>query len=153
MSELDLTPIPQDDSRSLDDHRDSVVRESFFRPSYGILVVLYMAGITCLSSIPRDPATSRSITEVGLNLAHIPLFAGLTYLLVNSVVPRGRRQMPSWFYAAAMAGLVLFAAVDEWHQSFVQGRSASFFDLLLDTMGIGAVLLFYRLSDLVAEEP
>lgn len=39
---------------------------------------------------------------------------------------------------------ILYAATDEWHQSFVPGRSASVFDVLVDTSGIllGLIVCF-----------
>ena len=123
-----------------------------FHPWYGLATLLYMAGITLLSSMPRQPAPSHTLLEYGLNLGHIPLFAGLTILLIKTIAPRRRQFLATRACAGAALLLVAFAAVDEWHQAFVPGRSSSVIDLLLDAMGIGAVLLFYRLSALVSEE-
>jgi VanZ family protein len=43
----------------------------------------------------------------------------------------------------ALAGILgaAYAASDEWHQSFVAGRTASFGDVLLDCLGIAGLLL------------
>jgi VanZ family protein len=40
----------------------------------------------------------------------------------------------------------LFAASDEWHQSFVPGRSALFSDVMIDTCGAGIAALVSFLS-------
>jgi len=123
-----------------------------FHPWYGLATMLYMLGITFLSSIPRQTASRHALIEYSLNLGHIPLFAGLSFLLIKTVAPMKRQNLATRACMGAALVLVAFAAIDEWHQSFVPGRSASFTDLLLDMMGIGAVLLFYRLSALVLEE-
>jgi len=48
--------------------------------------------------------------------------------------------------AAALAFAVLFAASDEWHQTFVPGRDGCARDVLIDSTGasIAALLLFLR---------
>ena len=130
----------------------ATLRQGRLRPGWGLLAATYLMGITWLSSIPRDPSPGGAVVEYGLNLAHIPLFAGLTWLLIQTVGVGSRRGIPGWVYSVAALGLALFALADEWHQSFVPGRSASLIDVVLDMMGAGAVLLFYRLSALASEE-
>jgi hypothetical protein len=123
-----------------------------FHPLYGLATMLYMVGITLLSSTPRHPSPRHMLLEYGLNLIHLPMFAGLAFLMIKTIAPRQRQLLATRVCAVAALLLVTFAALDEWHQAFVPGRSASVIDLLLDVMGIGAVLLFYRLSALVSEE-
>jgi VanZ family protein len=43
----------------------------------------------------------------------------------------------SWDFLIALLLAVLYAASDEFHQSFVPGRTASLRDVLLDTCGAG----------------
>ena len=45
---------------------------------------------------------------------------------------RARRQVPFW---AVLSVGVVYGLVDEWHQSFVPGRSPSLGDALADLMG------------------
>jgi len=125
--------------------------EGLFHPWYGLATLLYVGWITWMSSIPRPAGVSHLILEYGLNLGHIPLFAGLTILLVRTITSKSRSYLT--LKACAWAALILFsiAVLDEVHQSFVPGRSASVLDMALDVMGIGAVLLYYRLSALVLE--
>ena len=132
--------------------RAAVAQAPALNPWYGVMTLLYMIGITLLSSIPRQPGPRHSLVEVGLNLGHIPLYAGLTWLLLRTMAAEaGRRVTPRTCITAALL-LIAFGAADEWHQSLVPGRSASLIDLTLDMMGIGAVVLFFRLSALISEE-
>ena len=130
----------------------AMTRPILFHPWYGLATLLYMVGITLLSSIPGHTGPRNTLLEYGLNLGHIPLFAGLTFLLIETIAPKRRRYLATPACAGAALTLVAFAALDEWHQAFVPGRSSSIMDFALDMMGIGAVLLFYRLSALVSEE-
>ncbi|HZI94537.1 MAG TPA: VanZ family protein [Patescibacteria group bacterium] len=123
-----------------------------FHPWYGLATMLYMVGISLLSSTPRHPSPRHTLLEYGLNLSHLPMFAGLAFLMIKTIAPKQRQLLATRVCAVAALLLVTFAALDEWHQAFVPGRSASVIDLFLDVMGIGAVLLFYRLSALVSEE-
>ena len=45
-----------------------------------------------------------------------------------------------------LVGLVLFAISDEFHQSFVPGRTASFMDIGLDLIGIFCGLAVLKIS-------
>ncbi len=50
-----------------------------------------------------------------------------------------RRFLPAWGWS------VLYALSDEWHQTFVPGRSADWRDILVDALGAGlAVYLLVR---------
>jgi VanZ family protein len=54
------------------------------------------------------------------------------------------RQINGW---KAIFILIMFGAffgfTDEWHQSFIPGRYADFYDWLADTLGLSSSLLFY----------
>jgi len=69
----------------------------------------------------------------------------LTFLWLKSFAPGKKRQQPRTFLALILAGLVLFAVSDEFHQSFVPGRSASVMDVGLDLLGILFALSVYLL--------
>ena len=89
-----------------------------------ILAVLYMAGLTWLSS---RPGTGGSLPFPGADkLVHFTLYFPLGLLLIRSV---------STPVAGVVCG-VLFAAMDEWHQSFVPGRTPSLADGLADAAGL-----------------
>ena len=109
-------------------------------PWRAAVAAAYMLGIFGLSSLP-----SSTIADLGLpaslwNLAHVPLFAGLAWVALWALVgpPLGSALV------AALACLI-FAATDEWHQSWVPGRVLDLADLLADgagiLLGIGAFAL------------
>lgn len=88
-------------------------------------VILWCALIFAFSSIPR--------LETGLEydfllrkLAHMAEYAVLFRLTL--------RASGSALWAAAFS--LLYAASDEWHQTFVPGREGAFRDVLVDAVGI-----------------
>ena len=79
------------------------------------------------------------------NLSHAPVFAGLAYCMLKTL---GGRNASREHYAAAFVVTTLVAVFDEWHQSFVPGRTSSATDLLLDCAGIATMLIGVRLRHL-----
>jgi VanZ family protein len=74
---------------------------------------------------PELPAFTRVI-------AHFTEYAVLASLWIWALVPEfGRRGL-----IAAVAISALYAAGDEWHQSFVEGRDSDPVDWLIDCAGI-----------------
>ena len=109
----------------------------------GLAAVGYMTAIFLLSSTPGNFApTSRLV----LKLLHLPLFAGLAACLLLGLTQGAWYQTGSWRLYGVVALLAGgYAAFDEWHQSFVPGRSARVGDFLLDCVGIGLLLAVHRL--------
>lgn len=73
-------------------------------------------------------------------VAHCVLFA----FLLSSF--RGWRgwSAPAWeWLPGAIAASMLVAVGDEWHQSFVPGRTPEFLDLVADFVGIALASLFW----------
>jgi VanZ like family len=115
-----------------------------FNPGYGLAAVGYMAGIFLLSS-SRDEVAPASVLI--LKLLHLPLFAGLAACLLLSVTQgRWYRFIPGYLYGLIALLAISYAAFDEWHQSFVPGRSASVGDFLLNCVGIALLLTVHRLA-------
>ena len=106
-------------------------------PRYGLATLGYMAAVFLLSS--QDVVAPRSF--IVLKLLHPPLFAGLAACLLLSLT-QGQWSRPGSWRLYGVIGLVVggYAASDEWHQSFVPGRSASVGDFLLDCAGIALAL-------------
>lgn len=80
------------------------------------------------------------------NFMHFPLY-GLLGGAAALALGLGTARRP---LARALAGIglaVTFGALDEWHQSFVPGRSADPMDVVTDLCGAGFAVLFlcYRL--------
>lgn len=65
-------------------------------------------------------------------LAHVTEYFVLTVLLVRAL----RRSRLATAVPAAMAAALAYAASDEWHQSFVPGRTATPRDVAIDAAGI-----------------
>ncbi len=68
-------------------------------------------------------------------IAHMAVFAILFWLIWRAFA--FKRQYFLWSLLIA----ILYAASDEWHQSFIVGRSMEFIDFLFDSLGILAVAL------------
>jgi VanZ family protein len=92
-------------------------------------LIFYLSGQEQVG--PELPAFTRVI-------AHFTEYAVLATLWIWALVPEfGRRGL-----VAAVAISVLYAAGDEWHQSFIEGRDSDPVDLLIDCCGIAfAVVL------------
>jgi VanZ family protein len=109
-------------------------------PWRAVLALAYMGGIFWLSSLSASRVAALGIPAELVNLAHIPLFAGLGSVTLLALT--GRTSMRIAF---AVAIALAFALSDEWHQTFVPGRVFSLGDLGADALGvaigIGAVLL------------
>jgi VanZ family protein len=76
--------------------------------------------------------------EVALRkLAHVAEYLVLTLLLLRAL----RRSGLAAAVPAAMAAALAYAATDEWHQSFVPGRTATARDVAIDGIGIALAAL------------
>ncbi|MGO8929209.1 MAG: VanZ family protein [Limisphaerales bacterium] len=76
--------------------------------------------------------------------AHLTEFAVLALLLWRALHKSSRRTVPSWRWSEAglaLALAALYAASDEFHQTFVPSRQGSVWDVLLDTAGAAIGLL------------
>lgn len=124
-----------------------------------ILVLICMAVIFWLSSRTADESSQQSgfflqwlIDKFGDNFftdfvvrktAHFLEFTGLCLLFNIALWQTKQRKMP----VLSVIFTSLYAATDEIHQLFVEGRSCQFTDWLLDTSGavagtIGFLILF-----------
>ena len=66
------------------------------------------------------------------------------YAILGFLAARAFRSYPRWF-AISVALVVVYALIDEYHQSFVPSRTASIFDSLIDMAGgITALILVRR---------
>lgn len=116
---------------------------------YTLLTFGYMAGIFLLSGMPAQygNAPINLIPGSLQNGLHIPLFAGLTWCVLLSLSDgRWRRRVSLLLYGIVGLFACAYAALDEWHQSFVPGRFAGVGDFLLDCFGIVGLLLIHYLD-------
>ena len=113
---------------------------------YGLATAIYVAVVYALSSLPDLPVRRYHPALLLLsNLSHAPIFAGLTYCVLKTL---GGRKALREHYAAAFVITGFVAIFDEWHQSFVPGRTPSAIDLLIDFSGIATMLVAVRVRDL-----
>lgn len=70
----------------------------------------------------------------GDKTAHLALYAVLAFLVARAMAPRGGAVR----LLSALAATLTFAAVDEWHQRFIPGRTASLADFAADAAGATA---------------
>ena len=69
--------------------------------------------------------------------AHFTVYAVLAVLLRRALPPS------RWIWALSWILAVLYAASDEWHQSFVPGRHPQLTDVLIDACGATTGLLIF----------
>jgi VanZ family protein len=95
-----------------------------------------MLSIFLVSAQPQLPdAPGRFVDLVLKKGAHMIEYAILFLLLRRALVTRAHRALSS---SLAWVLTVLYAASDEFHQTFVPGRNGIAWDVLVD--GIGALL-------------
>lgn len=113
--------------------------------------VLWAAFILLLTSIPGS-----DIPQVGFlsfrgsdKLVHATMYAIFALLATHSLLRAGRplRQV----VVMVILGIALFAAMDEWHQQFIPGRSMDLFDWLADLSGATIGILAGAMAPRVRE--
>ncbi|MBI4888178.1 MAG: VanZ family protein [Acidobacteria bacterium] len=94
-------------------------------------VVVYMAAIFYLSSMPQPP-----LPPGGDKPWHSTGYFGLAVVVTRAVAGGLPRRITLAVAAAAVAIAAGYGATDEFHQMFVPGRSADFNDLVADVVGV-----------------
>ena len=100
--------------------------------------LLLMAVIFFLSAQPSLDSGLGLLDEIGRKLAHFAEFGVLALLWWR--VLRTRLSPPRAVVAAFLIATA-YAATDEYHQSFVEGRSADPLDWAIDTAGAATAAL------------
>jgi VanZ family protein len=96
-----------------------------------------MGAIFTLSSLASPP-----LPPGGDKTWHFAGYTAFAVVVVRAVAGGLPRRIDARTAIAAVAIVVVYAATDEWHQSFVPGRSAALDDLATDSVGamLGTVL-------------
>ena len=141
-------------------YRNRSLGRWFWRFLFSSAVVAWMSYIFHLSSLtyeevrsggalPLDSASSVSSGMSSLD-AHLLLYAVLAALALGTLqtYKKSAGNSLTWVLSAATFA-TLYGLTDEFHQSFVAGRSASGFDVLWDGMGalVAAIILGYLISN------
>lgn len=109
-----------------------------------------MALIFAISSMEQPPLPMPEFEWLTIDkLYHFIEYAILGGLLARAFVAAKPSTVPSqrvWYIAALLS--ILYGASDEWHQTFVPGRFATFADWVADVLGsiagVFGVYLYYK---------
>ena len=93
--------------------------------------IAWAALVLVLTSVPLPPTAVSGIEGVD-KVVHAGLYGVLGALAARSAWD-ARPGLAA--VAGVLLGVLLFAALDEWHQSFIPGRSADPRDWLADAVG------------------
>jgi VanZ family protein len=93
--------------------------------------------------------TVYSLDHIVRKTAHFIEYAMLAAAFAFHFTLWTKRKRYRWFLPVLLAGI--YAATDEYHQTFVEGRSGQLSDVLLDTAGaITGVVIFVLLMSLIS---
>lgn len=114
----------------------------FFR--YWLPVILWAGVIFYFSAIPDLQIKEFGAWDTILRkLAHAAEYGVLAYLTLRLGLRQEKRKVTTLLIILIFCAL--YAWSDEWHQSFVEGRVFSVFDILIDSLGaIVLGLLYFR---------
>jgi VanZ family protein len=108
-----------------------------------LAVIGWMGIIFALSANPPLATGFKPVYDFSLKkLAHIAEYAILTALLFWALRLHVARRAQAVLIAALIA--ILYAASDEWHQTFVPGREGTLRDVGIDAVGICSVARWLR---------
>lgn len=111
---------------------------------YYILPPFVYAGLVFyLSSLPSWKI--KSVSSFPDYILHFIEYSVLAWLTLRLFRHTGCGKIKPAKYIIIVIILTLFAASDEWHQSFVPGRFATLWDFIVDFIGIAAASGIYYL--------
>jgi VanZ family protein len=90
------------------------------------------------------PETLTVIHLITRKIAHFTEYAILAYLAARAFRTSPRPALANRWFIAALALIVAYALLDEYHQSFVPSRTSSIYDSFIDMLGGLAALLLIR---------
>ena len=107
-------------------------------------ILFLFVALFVLSELRSVPELLRPVAALNDKVLHALLYSALGLALAWG---RARSSPPPPHYLLLLAGY-LYGALDEWHQSFVPGRTPEFGDWVADvvgvTLGYAAGLLLFR---------
>ena len=115
-----------------------------------VLLISWLGVIFYLSSLSNESLPTTFLWLGGLRqvVGHFGLYAvlgGLSLVTLWAWTGDWHRRVV-WVGVVILFGLA-YGALDEFHQSFVAGRSSSLFDLLIDSVGVVAGVMSIRELD------
>ncbi len=91
-----------------------------------------------------SPETLAQIHLIIRKAAHFTEYAILGYLAARAFRTSPRPALQHHWFLASLVLVVLYALLDEYHQSFVPSRTGSIFDSLIDMAGGLTALIIIR---------
>jgi VanZ family protein len=112
---------------------------------YSILALLYAAAIFILSSMPTIPLPSQYYELPSPDkLSHTALYFGLTILLCLSLSNAANPIISERTIILSFTIGTVYGILDEVHQAFVPGRTATLIDIAFDILGtLVAIAIFW----------
>jgi len=90
------------------------------------------------------PETLGVIHIITRKVAHFTEYAILSYVAARAFRTSPRPALANRWFVAALALVVAYALLDEYHQSFVPSRTSSIYDSFIDMAGGLTALLLIR---------
>ena len=126
-----------------------IIRQ-YWRIVFPIFFILLIWFLSSQNGADSDTLSIGLATKFGLTngmirkFAHVVLFCGLGYSVASFVKGLHPLSFPDYaMLTFCVVFTAVYGAIDEVHQLTVAGRSASFADILLDTVaGLWGVLLY-----------
>jgi VanZ family protein len=117
---------------------------SKIRPYAAWLMAVWVVTIIVMSSIPGIPTIKLHTAKSDIRLDYLIHFCeyGLLAFLTNLSFVRSDFSIAKTKFFIITASLILFAAVDEFHQKLIPGRSYNIIDMLSNISGIVAACVF-----------
>ena len=91
-----------------------------------------------------SPETLAVVHFITRKIAHFSEYAILAYLAARAFRTSPRRAISERWFLICASLIVVYALLDEFHQSFVPSRTASVYDSLIDIAGGLTALLVIR---------
>lgn len=91
-----------------------------------------------------SPETLAVVHFIVRKIAHFTEYAILAYLAARAFRTSPRPALANRWFLAALALVVVYALLDEYHQTFVPSRTASIYDSFIDMSGGLVTLLVLR---------
>ena len=114
----------------------------YFRLYYFFIFLLSLVGLYYLSSWPGIELESKRLEKLITNLAHIPVYSYLAFILLLVLVGKIKYLKGLiWPYVVTFITLLAISIFDEWYQISVPGRYASILDIFLNLTGV--ILTFF----------
>lgn len=112
--------------------------------------ILYMGLIFAISSMKQPPLPTPKFEWLSIDkIYHFIEYGILSVLLTIALINAPPKWLPqNWIWVTSAIISILYGASDEWHQTFVPGRFATFSDFVSDAIGaiagVVSVYFYYR---------